>query len=82
MPVKIINREANKITLQIEIELDNNSMLNSEERILTTLNEAGLEATKIALKSFDTDGSPITVGGKILTSKGSEKKKFKHPTEK
>jgi len=78
MSVKIINRNKTKLTLQIEIDLDENSMLNSEELILTALNAAGNEATKVALLQFDTDGSPIEKDNKKWSSKGS-KKKFTKP---
>ena len=74
MSSKIIKEEGKKITLQIELELDPTSMLNSEEQIAKALNEAGLKFTQKALEQFDTDGSPIEVLGKVLTSKGQEKK--------
>ena len=51
------------------------SMLNSEERIQTALNELGSLATVKALDQFDTNGEPIEVNGKKMTSKGQEKKK-------
>ena len=56
-------------------------MLNSEEQIAKALNSAGIQATKKALEQFDTDGSPIDVEGKRLTSKGKEKKSTKYPME-
>ena len=59
MASKIIKKDGKKITLQIEIELDPNSMLNSEEQIAKALNDAGIKATKEALEQFDTNGSPI-----------------------
>ena len=63
--------------MEIEIELDPGSMLNSEEQIAAALNEAGLQATQEALEQFDTDGSPIEVKGEVLTSKGKQKKSTK-----
>ena len=77
MRSKIIKRTKSKLTLQIEIELDPTSMLNSEEQITAALNEAGLQATQEALEQFDTDGLPIEVKGKVLTSKGQQKKSTK-----
>ena len=82
MASKLIKKDGNKITLQIEIELDPTSMLNSEEQIAKALNEAGIQATQDALQQFDTDGSPIDIGGKRHTSKGQEKKDTKSPMEK
>jgi len=79
---KITKRVGNKITLELEIELDPTSMLSSEEQIAKVLAEAGLQATHEALKQFDTDGSPILLNGKVLTSKGKEKKNTNCLTEK
>jgi len=80
MNSKLIKKAGNRITVELEIELDPTSMLNSEEQIAKALNEAGLLATGEALELFDTDGSPIEVKGKTLTSKGKEKKSIKRPT--
>jgi len=82
MASKIIKKDGKKITLQIEIELDPKSMLNSEEQIAKALNDAGVKATKEALEQFDTNGSPIKVKGDKLTSKGQEKKIIKRPMDK
>ncbi|MEM9888955.1 MAG: hypothetical protein AAF849_23885 [Bacteroidota bacterium] len=71
---KIISKSGRKITLSLEIELDSNSMLKSEEQIAKALNEAGVLATEEALKQFDTQGSPIEKNGKVYTSKGKQKK--------
>jgi len=62
------------LTLQIEIDLDASSMLNSEERIQYALNELGSLATAKALGQFDTTGGPIEINGEKMTSKGQEKK--------
>jgi len=74
MQSKIIKRTDNKLTLEVEIMLDPNSMLNSEEQIQLALNDAGLLATDTALSQFDTDGSAIELEGKKYTSKGKKKK--------
>ena len=71
---KIISNTGRKITLQLEVELDPTSMLNSEEQIAKALNDAGILATEEALKQFDTQGSPIEKNGKVYTSKGKQKK--------
>jgi hypothetical protein len=55
------------------------SLLESEEKILAALNEAGMLATVQALKRFDTDGTPIEVGGSRWTSKGQEPKAYQTP---
>ena len=73
MSVRITKRTNNKLTMEIEIDLDNTSMLNSEENILKTLNEAGNEATQIALEQFDTDGNGIKLNNKNWSSKGKKK---------
>lgn len=74
MSAKIISEKEGKLTLQVAIDLDATSMLNSEERIQSALNELGLLATAKALVQFDTNGLPIEVNGEKLTSKGQEKK--------
>jgi len=79
---KIIKKEGNKITLQLEIELDPNSMLNSEEQIAEALNEAGIKASKEALEQFDSDGLPIEINSQVFTSKGKVKKNINSPMEK
>ena len=76
MSVKITKRTNRKITMEIEIELDSKSMLNSEENILKTLNAAGNEATKIALKQFDTNGNRIQISNKNWSSKVKKKKEI------
>lgn len=81
MSSKIIKKQGNKIKIEMEIELDSNSMLSSEEQIAKALNEAGLLATEEALELFDADGLPIEKSGKVLTSKGKQKKNIKRPTD-
>ena len=82
MGSKIIKRSGSKITLELEVELDPNSMLNSEEQIQQAINEAANQLTGQALKQFDTDGRAIEVKDKKLTSKGRVKKNTKRPMEK
>jgi len=78
MNSKLVKKQGNKITVEVEIELDPTSMLNSEEQIAKALNEAGLLATEEALELFDTNGDPIEFKGEVLTSKGKQKKSTKH----
>ena len=54
-------------------------MLQTEEVIQEVLNEAGVLASKAALEQFDTDGSPIEIGGARWTSKGQEPKIYQTP---
>lgn len=73
MSVKITKRTKTRITLEIEIDLDSSSMLNSEEEILKVINEAGNEATKVALEQFNTNGNQIKIADKNWSSKGKKK---------
>jgi hypothetical protein len=68
------------ITLSVNFKLEG-SMLEMEDHIQQMVNEMGLKATLAALEKFDTDGTPIIVGGKTLTSKGKIKKKSTRPTD-
>lgn len=81
MSVKLTNRSGNKVTLELSLTLNDSSMLQSEELIQKTLNEAGQLLSLEALSNFDTDGKPIMVKGKQMTSKGQLKKKHKRPTD-
>ncbi len=50
------------VTIEITIPLSR-SMLRCEENITKGLNETGCLAAKTALEQFDTDGTPIQIGG-------------------
>ena len=50
-----------------------------ENTILDAVNDVGCIATGIALKRFDTDGSPIIREGIKLTSRNKDKKKYQTP---
>ena len=76
--VKLIAIEGDTVRIELNIKLSR-SMLESEEAILRTLNEAGCVATGEALKRFDTDGSAILIGGMKWTSKGEEPKYYQTP---
>ena len=75
MSVKLIAVEGDPVRIELTIKL-NRSMLESEETILSALNEAGCIATGEALKRFETDGSAILIGGTKWTSKGEEPKYY------
>ncbi len=55
------------------------TMLESEELILQSLNDAGSLATGEILKQFDTDGSPIGIAGQKWTAKGKISKTYETP---
>ena len=70
MSANLISNKENIVTIQLEVVLTN-SMLDSEENILSSINEAGTIATIEALKNFDTDGSKLIFGDNIFFSKGN-----------
>jgi hypothetical protein len=78
MTATIIERQETTVTIQVTVELGR-SMLETEEAILRGLNEAGVLATAEALKQFDTDGSPLVLGARRMTSKGQEPKTYQTP---
>lgn len=78
MPAEIVERTEGGITIQITIPYGG-SMLEFEEAVQEQLNEAGVLATEERLRQFDTDGSPIMVGGVKLTSKGQQPKEYQTP---
>ena len=78
MSATIVESNANSVTIQITIPFEG-SMLASEESIQTHLNAAGVLASGKALEQFDTDGSPLAVGGVVYTSKGRAPKSYQSP---
>jgi len=78
MSSKLISVINNTVKIEVEIELGR-SMLESEEKVQTALNEAGSIVTGEALKCFDTDGSPIVFGGVRFTTKGQKAKSYQTP---
>jgi hypothetical protein len=78
MSATIIERQEESVTIQISIPLSR-SMLDTEEAIQKTLNEAGVLASGEALKQFDTDGSPLVMGSTRWTSKGQEPMTYQTP---
>ncbi|MDR0796361.1 MAG: ISKra4 family transposase, partial [Tannerella sp.] len=78
MEAKIIKTSAKRITIQLEIDLED-EMLSSEEAIQQGVNQAGLLATHYSLSRFDTDGSPILIDKKKYTSKGQLSKTYQCP---
>lgn len=78
MPAKIISTSDTEVTVQVTVPLKK-SMLESEESILDSINEAGALVTKEALECFDTDGSPIILENVKLTSQSKGEKEYQTP---
>lgn len=55
------------------------TMMGSERNLQAASNEAVAAATGECLSRFDTDGAPIVIGGKKLTSKGKKSKIYQCP---
>src|SRR3954467_8134993 len=78
MSAAIVARSESSFTVQVEIPYGP-SMLDFEQAIQDRLNQAGVLATEEALRQFDTDGSPITIGPVKFTSKGPLPKEYQTP---
>jgi len=78
MNAKITHHNNDGCVIEIKIPYGK-TMLESEELILKSLNEAGSLATGEALKQFDTDGSPIDIAGQKWTTKGKIFKTYETP---
>ena len=78
MSAQIIGRTEAGFTVQITIPY-NQSMLEFEAALQNRLNAAGVLATQEGLRQFDTNGSPITVGSVMFTSKGQHPKDYQTP---
>jgi hypothetical protein len=75
-----LERNGDEITLRIKLTLGPGTpMLDCEEQIRAALDEGGRAATAECLRNFDSDGSPITLGGVKLTSKGKVPKDYQCP---
>lgn len=74
----IIHNPNGSITVSVTINLEG-SMMEMENTILDGVNEVGCIATGVALKRFDTDGSPIIREGVKLTSRNKDSKKYQTP---
>src|SRR3954469_5072721 len=78
MSAAIVARSETSFTIQVEIPYGP-SMLDFEHAIQDRLNQAGVLATEEALRQFDTDGSPITIGPVKFTGKGPLPKEYQTP---
>jgi hypothetical protein len=75
-----LKRSGDEITLSIKLTVrEGTPMLDCEEQIREALDEGGRLATQECLQNFDTDGSPIRLGGIKLTSKGKVAKDYQTP---
>lgn len=79
MSASVIERTTDSIVVQIQIPLNTNSLLDSEESIQMALNEAGTIATAEAILQFDTDGQKLEKAGVKWTSKGRQPKTYQTP---
>lgn len=66
---KIVHRSEKSFKVEIEVSYKK-SMLEGEEAIQEAINQAGCLMTGEMFCQFDTDGSPIMIGGVKWTSKG------------
>ena len=78
MAARLVGVEGSRVKVELTVELSR-SMLNTEEAIQEALNEAGGLASAEALKYFDTDGSPIEIGGEVWRTKGQQPKGYQTP---
>jgi hypothetical protein len=78
MAVQIISTQHDKLVFKVEIPLNGNIGV-VEDKIQKHCNELGNTATEHLLKSLDTDGSPIIVGNKSFSSKGTTQKMYHTP---
>jgi hypothetical protein len=78
MSASLISVNGDEVTLEVKFKLTS-SMLETEENILTALNEAGCLGTGKALERFDTDGNRIEIGGVKWSSKGKLPKTYQTP---
>lgn len=78
MSAKLIEVTNTRVTIELTVELSR-SMLETEEAIPVGLNEAGCIASQEALRYFDTDGSPISIGPEIWRTKGRQPKSYQTP---
>lgn len=78
MTATVTSVHGDEVILEVRIKLTG-SILEMEETILASLNEAGDLATGKALERFDSDGDPIELGGEKWTSKGRLPKTYQTP---
>ena len=78
MAVKRVHHENSEVTLEVTINLQG-SLLEVEQRIQDAVNAVGCEATGLAIRQHDTDGSPIKTGDVKWTCRGRHPKAYQTP---
>ena len=78
MPATLIEQKDNKVTIQLTVALTGR-MLEDEQALQHSLNEAGQVAMGPMLKQFDTQGEPIRVGGVKHTVKHCAPQTYETP---
>ena len=81
MSSKLKKESDGSYTVSVNFKFEG-SMLEIEDHIQEMVNEMGLKATLAALEKFDSEGEPVALKGKQLSSKGRGKKSTRRPTEK
>jgi len=74
----ITSQNKSEITIEVTIDLKG-SIMDMEDTIQDASNQIGVLATKKALQTFDTDGSPIKIGANKWTTKGIYPRKYQTP---
>jgi hypothetical protein len=78
MSVSILERTDDYVVLAVKVPFQE-TMLETEERLQTVLNEAGTVASGEALAQYDTEGEPLEIEGRQWTSKGQLPKTYQTP---
>ena len=78
MPASIIEQQSNRITIQFTVELSG-QMLEDEQSLQQSINEAGQAAMEPMLKQFDTNGEAIRVNGVKHTAKNYSPQTYETP---
>lgn len=81
MEMKYHKESDGSMTVSVNVKLEG-TMLTQEEQIAQVVKELGLKMSQLSVESFDTDGAAIIVSNEKYTSKGQEKKRFRHRMEK
>ncbi len=78
MSAHIVNREGNELTIQFTVKLTG-SMLDDEQALQESLNEAGCLTMVPMIEQFDTKGEVIRVNGVKHTAKQPAPEKYQTP---
>ena len=78
MPARLIDQKDKILTIQFTVELTGR-MLEDEQALQQSLNEAGQVAMVPMLKQFDTHGEPLRVGGVKHTVKNYAPQTYETP---